>query len=94
MMHTKDRLAKELELINQPEMAAKAREGYYDDFLSPLDMPMSQLLEDLMRTGHGAAIKLRERVMTGEFDATREEANAWADSPEGKAMFNKLKKGK
>ena len=93
-MHTKDKLAKELELINEPELAAKAREGYYDDYLSPLDTPQLQLLQDLYKTGHGAAIKFRERVKEGEFDGTKEEADAWAASPEGQAVFGKLAKGK
>jgi len=93
-MHTKDKLAKELELINQPELAAKAREGYYDDYLSPLDTPQLQLLQDLYRTGQGAAIKFRERIKAGEFDGTEEEADAWAASPEGQALFKKLGGGK
>ena len=93
-MHTKDKLANELELINEPALAAKARDGMYDDFLSPLDMPTMQLLHDLMSTGHGAAIKFRERVKTGEFDGTAEEAETWAASPEGKVVLGKLKNDK
>ena len=38
-MHTNDKLALALEAVNLRFMAGKAREGYYHDFMSPLDTP-------------------------------------------------------
>lgn len=90
-MHTKDILAAALEEASLPEMAAKAREGYYHDFLSPLDTPCIQLAEDLAKVGTQAALALRARhLLDGEFDATQEETDAWAASPDGQEAFNQL----
>jgi hypothetical protein len=80
MMHTKDILAAELAKAGLPEMAAKAATGYYHDFLSPLDLPSLQLVADLESAGTPEALGLLARHLEGEFDATREEANAWAAS--------------
>lgn len=91
-MHTKDKLAEALLLANLPEMAVKAREGYYHDFLSPLDMPANQLMTDLAAAGTPAALDVRRRTMHGEFDATKEEGDAWADSPDGQETFGRLRK--
>lgn len=99
-MHSKDKLAKALDTVDLPDMAAKAREGYYHDFLSSLDTPAVQLINDLWVAAEiypemkPRILSLRLRVMDGEFDATREEGDAWAASPEGQAAFRRLKKGK
>jgi hypothetical protein len=90
MMHTKDKLAAELERAGLHLMAAKAREGWYHDFLSPLDFPEMQLDHDLAIAGTPAALALRERHHNGEFDASIEESDAWAESPDGQATINKL----
>jgi hypothetical protein len=91
-MHTKDILAAELRKAGLDAMADKAAEGYYHDFLSPLDMPGHQLAYDLNgfvrsttwpRREEAAALLARHR--NGDFDATKEESQAWAESPEGKA---------
>lgn len=89
-MHTKDILAHELTKAGLPEMAAKAATGYYHDFLSPLATPCLQLASDLAKVGTPAALTLRARHMNGEFDATKEESDDWAASPEGKAAFGQL----
>lgn len=93
-MHTKDRLAHELEIIGLADMAAKAREGYYDDFLSPLDAPIMALVTELAGVRSMQAIGLRQRVINGEFDATTAESDAWAASPEGQATMSLLTKKK
>ena len=90
--HTKDLLADALEEAGLPEMAAKARTGYYHDFLSDLTFPELQLAEDLARVGTPAALAVRERHLNGEFDATLEESDEWAESPEGRAAFEGLTK--
>lgn len=90
-MHTKDKLAAALRDIDLQEMADKAATGYYDDFLSELTMPMIQLVSDLERVGTTPALQLRKRVIEGEFDSTKEEADAWAASPEGQKTMGGLR---
>lgn len=92
MKHTKDVLADELEKAGLKEMADKARTGYYHDFLSPLDMPCMQLSNDLAKAGTQEALALRSRHHNGEFDASLEESNAWAESADGKDTFQMLLK--
>lgn len=89
-MHSKDFLAEELRKADLPEMAMKAATGYYHDYLSPLDVPAVQLAVDLMEAGTPAALALRARHMDGEFDASSEESDEWAASPEGQAAFAAL----
>ena len=91
-MHTKDRLAQELKLIGLPQLAAKAADGYYDDYISPLAFPITKLMQDLRHSGVPGAIPLINRVKNGEFDATDEEANDWAESPDGKATLGGLRR--
>lgn len=96
-MHSKDRLAEELRKIGLDEMASKAAAGYYHDYLSPLNTPELQLSMDLVdasMAGNKHATELRHRHHAGEFDATKEESDEWARSPEGQAMFKKLIDGK
>lgn len=92
-MHTKDVLAEALDAAGLNHMAAKAREAYYHDYLSPLDTPQLVLLEELQRaalTGNAAAIPLRQRVIDGDFDASKEEGDEWAASADGQAAFGRL----
>jgi hypothetical protein len=95
-MHTNNLLADELTKVGLTEMAAKARTGYYHDFLSPLEMPEIQLVSDLAQASvqngvdRTAILALRERVINGDFDATKEESDEWAASPEGRAAFKRL----
>jgi len=91
-MHTKDALADELMKIGLKQMSRKAREGYYHDFLSPLAMPELQLVNDLAIIGTPEALALRRRVVNGDFDASEEESEAWANSEEGQETFRKLTK--
>lgn len=89
-MHTKDKLAEALREAELPFMADKAAAGYYHDFLSPLDLPTTALVADLAAAATPAAMELRLRVMNGEFDASEEESNDWAASPEGQAALKQL----
>ncbi len=89
-MHTKDKLAQALADAGLHEMAAKAREGWYHDFLSPLDLPEMQLDADLHAAGTPEALALRRRHHDGEFDASVEESDEWAKSAEGQETFRKL----
>jgi hypothetical protein len=95
-MHSKDFLAAELEKAGLPAMAERARAGYYHDYLSPLPFPEMELDKDLVEaihSGNEAAKELRRRHHNGEFDATTEESEAWAESPDGQAAIERLIKG-
>lgn len=89
-MHTKDYLAQELRKAGLEEMAKKAETGYYHDFLSPLPLPCLQLAIDLKAVGSKEADVLREKVMDGEFDASREEGDEWIKSPAGQETLSGL----
>ena len=94
-MHSKDFLAQELRKAGLEEMAKKAEAGTYHDYLSPLDTPALQLeldLLDAILASNKEANELRARHHNGEFDATKEEGDEWAASPEGKAAFAELTK--
>lgn len=88
--HTKDRLADALNKLGFIDMGLMAAKGFYDDYLSPLPNPTMKLVEDLYIIGTIESIKLRQRVMDGEFDATLEESEAWARSPDGKRVLSQL----
>jgi hypothetical protein len=87
---TRWKLAAALVAAELYDMADKAVSGWYDDFLSPLDMPITELVNDLQQAGTPAAMLIREQVLEGDFDSTAEEAATWADSPEGREAFKSL----
>lgn len=89
-MHSKDFLAQELRAAGLDAMADKAATGWYHDYLSPLDAPAITLADDLAVAGTPAAMALRKRHLNGEFDATKEESDDWARSPEGQETFDRL----
>ena len=64
-------------------MIQKAREGYYDDYESPLEMPLHQLVNDAERNGLPVIAK---NAKDGVYDGTQEEAKAWMDK-EGKGLL-------
>lgn len=99
--HTTAKLARTLSAIPAvpKEMVQRAIDGYYHDFLSPLDFPEIQLIEDLRTVAGNTSLprsirqeimRLRQRVIDGEFDASPEESAAWAASPEGQETFRVL----
>ena len=98
--HTAMKLSRTLEKCGLSDMAAKAATGYYHDFLSEIDFPEMQLLNDLKaaaEAGNVSAPELIRRHINGEFDASFEECEEWAASPEGKeiiAAFSKDLTGK
>lgn len=81
MTTTTERLAQALEAANAPKaMVTAARAGCYDDFQSESPTPIMDLVRDAKAAGlHGIA----RRAMDGDFDATREESEAWAASQTG-----------
>ena len=96
-MHTKDLLADALMQLGLMDMSLRARGGYYHDYLSPLDLPETQLVNDLAEAStkftyprRGQILDLRQRVINGDFDASAEESDDWAKSEEGQETFRKL----
>lgn len=82
---TREKLARAMAEAGVPaEGIRQARAGYYDEYLSDNPLPLLTLVNDLETNGFG---NLAARVRTGEFDATKEESDAWAASPEGQATF-------
>jgi hypothetical protein len=100
--HTTAKLARALSAIpGVPEdMVRRAVDGYYHDFLSPLDFPEIQLVSDLKalatlpatpRDSRPLLQEMAQRVIDGEFDASKEESGEWARSPEGQETFRQLR---
>lgn len=96
-MSTRDRLAAELRAVaakanpanaeRYEAFATRAETGEFDDFGSMHACPITQLHTELMAAGF---TKFAARVANGEFDATKEESDEWARSPEGQAIAKEL----
>jgi hypothetical protein len=96
-MRTRHKLAAELRRVAEratPEHAAKyeafakrAETGEFDDFGGMYACPITQLHTELMASGF---TKFARRVADGEFDATKEESDEWARSPEGQEIAKQL----
>jgi hypothetical protein len=100
--HTTIKLARALQAIPgvPREMVTRAVDGYYHDYLSPLTFPEIQLVADLRelaslpatpRDSRPLLRALAQAVIDGEYDATKEESDAWAASPEGQETFGQLR---
>lgn len=69
------------------EFAQRAETGEFDDYGSAYLCPITQLHSELRAEGF---TKFAARVANGEFDATKEESDAWAASPEGQEAARML----
>lgn len=75
-MNSKDRLVAALRGANAPEaMIERAARGAYSDYESEYTFPELALLRDAMK--HNLP-DIARRAEAGEFDATKEESEAWA----------------
>jgi hypothetical protein len=91
MAPTTERLATALLQAGAPPwMIENAKNGLYDDFKSEIAIPTVLLVAHLKRLGMQ---EFAQRVVDGEFDSTKEEAEEWANSPEGQETFRKLING-
>lgn len=100
-MRTRDKLAAELRKCietaapwNKPlyeAFAKRAETGEFDDFADTYVCPITQLHTELKQAGLG---KFAKRVARGEFDATKEESDEWANSPAGQEAFQMLLQSK
>lgn len=89
---TREKLALALEAEDAPKwIIDKARQSYYDDYESPYPFPISALVSDLASV---KMVKMISRAISGEFDATKEESDAWAKSEDGQATFAEFFKPK
>lgn len=77
-MSTKERLAAALREIGLTTLAEEAARGVYDDYESPMAFPLINLVHRLGEAGTAEAAVLAQRVKDGDFDGTKEEADAWA----------------
>jgi hypothetical protein len=82
-------------------MPRRAREGHFDDFFAPPEvadgLELHRLVAELERrkTKLGPIERFRvdaviAAVKSGEFDATKEEADRWAASADGQATMRAL----
>ena len=98
---TSEHLAQVLHAAGLFKLEEKARRDEYHDFLSEDGLCAITLMNDL-----GAAAdacpdedrklmirRIMQRHMEGEFDASMEESEEWAQSPEGREAFNLLTRG-
>ncbi len=86
-MQTKDKLAGELRKVAAvaspanaaiyEALAARAETGEFDDYADVHVCGPTALHGELIKAGF---VKFANRVASGEFDATREESEAWARS--------------
>lgn len=98
-MTTAERLAAALDKAGLTGLASKARQFAYDDYKSPSATPINDLVADLAAIAKSplvtnatalSANELIARAVAGEFDGTKEEADAWAASPEGREAFREF----
>lgn len=68
-------------------MVKLALQDHYHDYFGTAPCPITDLHDDCLSIGMTA---LAARVRNGEFDATKEESDARAASPEGQALAEKL----
>lgn len=88
-MKTKDRFAQDLERVGAPEqMIEWAKNGFYDDYESVTATPIIQLVVDCDALGLN---EIADKARNGEYDGTKEEAEAWANK-EGRRYLDKLKR--
>jgi hypothetical protein len=90
MRASDEKLAQALREINLLDMADRAEQSYYNDYFSPMDMPMMALAAELLMLGTSGALSLRQRVMAGEFDGTKAEMQEWAASEDGRETYRRL----
>lgn len=95
---TSDRLALALiEAGAPPIMVEKAKEGYYDDYKSPIAIPLTQLIIDLRAASDACVgpgripvkarlLAIADQATQGKWDCTKEEADEWFRK-EGRGEF-------
>lgn len=83
---TKVHLARALQEAGFPDLAARATNGEFDDYEAVHALPKLVLVTALYQRGQPGKV-FGERVKAGEFDNTKEEAQAWYER-EGKDLLH------
>ena len=100
---TAQHLADSLRTAGFHDLAKRAEACEFHDYLSPHALPELMLDKELIKIiehnkstkpERQAATDIRARLHDGEFDASKEESDQWAVSPDGQAAFRMLKEGK
>jgi hypothetical protein len=100
---TSQKLADTLRAAGFEELAQRAEADEFHDFFSSSDradpaVALDQELERLIQSETGArktaAVNIRARHHNGEFDASKEESDDWANGPDGQDAFRRLVEGK
>lgn len=90
-MRTRDRLAAAIREVatetRHERLATRAEGGEFDDYADTHVCPVTELHRLCRQFGLHS---LADRVAAGEFDATKEESDEWARSPEGQAIAKEL----
>lgn len=99
---TSQHLADTLRAAGFDALAQRAETDEFHDYLSPhalpetmLDNELVAIIRDYARSERErtAAHHIRERHHDGEFDASTEESDEWAESPDGQDAFKRLARG-
>lgn len=85
-MQTKVRLANVLKKNGLSILTERALKGQYDDYESQSPTPQINLVNDLMKAERP---DLARRVINGEFDGNKEEAEIWFNKEGRKLLFEK-----
>lgn len=77
--------------FDRDEFIRAAKRNKYHDFLGESAFNINELVLRARRIGFD---DIAIAAMNGKYDATKEEADEWQCSPEGRAVFAELVKGK
>jgi hypothetical protein len=91
------RLATALRELGLEALSLRADRDEFNDYFSQHEFPLLKLVAELSgpKIKHKYGVqRLIERIKQGEFDGTPEEAEEWAQSPEGQDTFRRLLEGK
>jgi hypothetical protein len=87
-MNSTEKLVRALQASGaSARLLARARADEFNDYRSPHVFPQHELLAAAREEGLEG---ICQSVIDGEFDATVEESDMWAASPEGQEAFREL----
>lgn len=77
--------------FDRDEFIRAAARNKYHDFLGESAFNMNELVARARKCGFE---DIAQNAMNGRYDATKEEGDDWARSPEGRSVFAELVKGR
>jgi hypothetical protein len=86
-------LGQDLREAGLPALAERAEASEWNDYFSPHYFPQHELIAALraeITLANVVRKTLIGNVVRGKYDATREEADEWAASPEGQDVFGQI----